>query len=88
MDGTPAQPRRLRKMSAWKAPDDPMEWSIVDETIGTRLAEITAWLRENKLFTGEPEEMGSVERAYWHFGYLSALQDLRAVLAQKKRTRN
>ena len=36
---------------------------------------------KNKLFAGSPEEMGSVERAYWHFGYLSALQDLRAVLA-------
>ena len=75
-------------MSAWKAPDDPVEWFVVDETIGNRLAEITAWLRENKLSAGNPEEMGSVERAYWHFGYLSALQDLRAVLGQKKRTNN
>ncbi len=82
------QPERLRMMSAWKSPDDPVEWSVVDETIDHRLAEITAWLRENKLIAGGPEEMGSVERAYWHFGYLSALQDLRAVLAQRKRTKN
>ncbi|HYK79259.1 MAG TPA: hypothetical protein VEU95_06505 [Micropepsaceae bacterium] len=75
-------------MDAWKSPDDRVEWSVVDATIDHRLAEITAWLRENKLFAGNPEEMGSVERAYWHFGYLSALQDLRAVLAQKKRTSN
>ena len=81
------RPGRLRMMSAWKSPDDLVEWSVVDATIDHRLAEITAWLRENKLFTGDPEEMGSVERAYWHFGYLSALQDMRAVL-QKKRTSN
>jgi len=87
-DGTLIQPERLRMMSAWKSPDDPVEWSVVDETIDHRLAEITAWLRENKLIAGDPEEMGSVERAYWHFGYLSALQDLRAVLAQRKRTKN
>jgi hypothetical protein len=86
--GTLAQTERLRMMSAWKSPDDPVEWSVVDETIGNRLAEITAWLRDNKLYADDPEEMGSVERAYWHFGYLSALQDLRAVLAQKKRTKN
>jgi hypothetical protein len=86
--GTLIQPERLRMMSAWKSLDDRVEWSVVDATIDHRLAEITAWLRENKLFAGNPEEMGSVERAYWHFGYLSALQDLRAVLAQKKRTNN
>ena len=74
-------------MSAWKSPDDLVEWSVVDASIDQRLAEITAWLRENKLFTGDPQEMGNVERAYWHFGYLSALQDMRAVL-QKKRTSN
>jgi hypothetical protein len=27
--------------------------------------------------------MGAVERAYWHFGYLSALQDMRALLMAK-----
>src|SRR5882672_11448983 len=67
--GTPARPRRLRIMSAWKSADDRLEWSVVDETIDHRLAEVTAWLRENKLSAGNPEEMGSVERAYWHFGY-------------------
>lgn len=86
--GTRIQPRRLPMMKAWKIPDDALEWSVVDETICNRLAEITAWLRENKLFAGDPEELGSVERAYWHFGYLSALQDMRAVLALKKRTKN
>ncbi len=82
------RPRRLWIMSAWKSPEDHVEWSVVDATIDQRLAEITAWLRENKLFAGNPEEMGSVERAYWHFGYLSALQDMRGVLAEKKRTNN
>ena len=75
-------------MKGWESPDGAVEWSVVDETIDHRLAEITAWLRENKLFAGDPEQMGSVERAYWHFGYLSALQDMRTVLAERKRTKN
>lgn len=65
-----------------------VEWAIVDETIDRRLCEITAWLRENKLFNADPEEMGSVERAYWHYGYLSALQDMRTLLSKKKHTAN
>jgi len=75
-------------MGAPKAKKAPLEWSVVDETIDTRLAEITAWLRDNQVFKADPEEMGSVERAYWHYGYLSALQDMRALLARKSRPSN
>src|SRR5258708_35489198 len=87
-DGTLIQPERLRMMSAWKSPDDPVEWSVVDETIDHRLAEITAWLREDKLIAGDPEEKGRGERAYLHFRYFCALPDLPAVLAHSKRTQN
>jgi hypothetical protein len=29
-----------------------------------------------------------VERAYWHFGYLRALEDMRAQLQRRSRTRH
>jgi hypothetical protein len=68
--------------------NSPLEWVVVDQAIDRRLVEITAWLRDNQVFEADPERMGSVERAYWHYGYLSALQDLRALLARKTQTRN
>lgn len=62
------------------------DWAIVDATIERRLVEITAWLRDNQVFEPNPEEMGSVERAYWHFGYLRALEDMRAQLQRRSRS--
>ena len=59
------------------------DWAIVDASIERRLVEITAWLRDNQVFEPNPEEMGSVERAYWHFGYLRALEDMRAQLQRR-----
>jgi hypothetical protein len=64
------------------------EWAVVDASIERRLIEITAWLRENQVFEPNPEEMGSVERAYWHFGYLRALEDMRAQMQRKRGTRH
>ena len=64
------------------------DWGVVDASIERRLSEITAWLRDNQVFEPNPEEMGSVERAYWHFGYLRALVDMREQLTRKSRTRH
>ncbi len=64
------------------------DWAIVDASIERRLSEITDWLRDNQVFEPNPEEMGSVERAYWHFGYLRALEDMRAQLHRRSRTRH
>lgn len=64
------------------------EWAGVDASIERRLIEITAWLRENQVFEPNPEEMGSVERAYWHFGYLRALEDMRAQMQRKRGTKH
>ena len=61
------------------------DWAVVDASIERRLSEITAWLRDNQVFEPNPEEMGSVERAYWHFGYLRALVDMREQLTRKSR---
>jgi hypothetical protein len=66
-----------------KSLDDTVEWSVIDDEIEKRLAEVTTWLRRNATFHPDPDEMGAVERAYWHFGYLSALQDMRAILMTK-----
>ena len=66
-----------------KSLDDILEWSVIDDEIDKRLAEVTTWLRRNATFHPDPDEMGAIERAYWHFGYLSALQDMRAILATK-----
>ena len=63
-------------------------WAVVDASIERRLMEITAWLRDNQVFAPNPEEMGSVERAYWHYGYLRALVDLREQLQRRSRTRH
>ena len=65
------------------ADDDLLDWSVIDDEIEKRLVEVTTWLRRNATFHPDPDEMGAVERAYWHFGYLSALQDMRGVLMTK-----
>jgi hypothetical protein len=62
---------------------DVLDWSVIDDEIEKRLVEVTTWLRRNATFHPDPDEMGAVERAYWHFGYLSALQDMRGVLMTK-----
>jgi hypothetical protein len=64
------------------------DWATVDASIERRLTEITAWLRDNQVFEPNPEEMGSVERAYWHFGYLRALEDMRQQLQRGARSRH
>ena len=64
------------------------DWTLVDASIERRLSEITAWLRDNQVFEPNPEEMGSVERAYWHFGYLRALEDMRELLIRRNRARH
>jgi len=75
-------------MSPKQPQKNTLEWVVVDQTIDRRLVEITAWLRDNQVFEADPEEMGSVERAYWHYGYLSALHDMRTLLARKTRSRH
>jgi hypothetical protein len=63
--------------------DNVLDWSVIDDEIEKRLVEVTTWLRRNATFHPDPDQMGAVERAYWHFGYLSALQDMRGVLVSK-----
>lgn len=50
-----------------------------------RIEGIREWLRENHPHVADEQKHldgGSVERAYWHYGYLVALLDARARLAR------
>jgi hypothetical protein len=41
-----------------KSLDDILEWSVIDDEIEKRLAEVTTWLRRNATFHPDPDEMG------------------------------
>ncbi len=48
------------------------------EVLSTRAEAMSRWLRENAPYCEASQkhlEEGTVERAYWHFGYVSALRD-------------
>jgi hypothetical protein len=60
-------------------PADPLEG------IDRRIAGLTAWLSENAPFCDIDQnhlDGSSVEQAYWHYGYLIALRDVRALIAR------
>ena len=55
------------------------------DTINTRAAAQEQWLQENapNVFQDQKHmDDGSSERAYWHYGYLVALRDVRELLSQ------
>ena len=59
--------------------------SAVD-SIDRRIANMSAWMKDNgqdcTLEQAHLDE-GSRERAYWHYGYLVALRDVRKLLADR-----
>ena len=62
-------------------PVDPME--LIDR----RIDGLKAWLMENAPYCAVDQshlDENSVERAYWHFGYLMALKDARKLLSSPK----
>jgi hypothetical protein len=51
----------------------------VSTTIEGRIRELTQWIAENaRACESEQRHLdeGSMERAYWHYGYLCALRDV------------
>ncbi len=53
-----------------------------------RIQTLTAWLSRHAAFCAEEQahlDDGSRERAYWHYGYLVAISDVRAVLRNGRR---
>ena len=58
---------------------------VPDQTSARRIADLTEWLRENAPYIVDAQkhlDEGTTERAYWHYGYLSALRDLQALEAK------
>ena len=53
------------------------------EALARRAADLTEWLRENAPEVSEDQrhlDQGSAESAYWHYGYLMALRDMRRII--------
>jgi hypothetical protein len=62
----------------------------VDQAIDRRIAGLTDWLEENAQGIDQQQHLdeGSRERAYWHYGYLVALRDLRDLLCGRRHDLN
>jgi hypothetical protein len=59
------------------------------DAIRERAEQLRDWLKENGLSCAESQlhlDEGSQERLYWHYGYLVALQDVLALLADEKQS--
>lgn len=60
--------------------------SSLEERIEERLSGILQWLDENAPETRQDQkhlDADTTERAYWHYGYAAALQDIRNCLPGK-----
>ena len=56
----------------------PLEWDDVLERLSTRRDGLLDWLRKDHPECGDEQkhlDEGSIERAYWHYGYMVALGD-------------
>jgi hypothetical protein len=56
------------------------------QAISERISELTKWLAENASYCEREQkhlDAGTVERAYWHYGYLCALRDVITVISRR-----
>jgi hypothetical protein len=62
----------------------------VEQAIDDRIEGLTDWLRQNAPAVEQQAHLdeGSLERAYWHYGYLVALRDLRDLLRGRRHSLN
>lgn len=61
------------------------------EAVEERARDLEAWLKENAPYCSDEQQhldAGSKEQAYWHHGYMMALQDVLGMLGGKKRSLN
>ena len=61
------------------------------DLIERRIANLTEWLNENCPNCGDEQrhlDEGTVERQYWHYGYLVALRDIRKLLGLDEKPLN
>ncbi|HEX3882293.1 MAG TPA: hypothetical protein VHW66_06515 [Stellaceae bacterium] len=59
----------------------------LDEIIETRARDIASWLTDAAPFCDREQkhlDEGTIERAYWHHGYLMALRDLQCALKLRR----
>ncbi len=60
----------------------------LESLLEKRIQALSAWLSRHAAFCTQEQahlDEGSRERAYWHYGYLVALGDVRAVLRNGRR---
>jgi hypothetical protein len=58
----------------------------LDEDLDDRIHDLAAWILEHAPHVAAEQEHldeGTPESAYWHFGYLTALLDVREFLARR-----
>jgi hypothetical protein len=63
----------------------------VDQAIDERIDGLTDWLADNCPYCTHEQahlDAGTRERAYWHYGYLTALRDLRDLRAGRRTSLN
>ena len=59
----------------------------LDEALDDRIAGLAAWILEHAPHVAAEQEHldeGTQESAYWHYGYLTALLDVRESLARRR----
>ena len=56
------------------------------QVISQRIAELTRWLADKATYctaTQKHLDEGTIEQAYWHYGYLCALRDVVARIEKR-----
>ncbi len=69
----------------------PQDEEPLEPALEARISSLSAWIREHASYCAEEQahlDEGTRERAYWHHGYLVALEDVRRFLARRSRARH
>lgn len=67
------------------------EGSTLTEVVEGRVRNLEVWLSQNASYCADEQrhlDEGSRERAYWHYGYATALRDLLNALKRSPKTLN
>jgi hypothetical protein len=69
------------------APAFPLAPGQIEQTLRDEIAALSEWLDANGPYCAEERAhltAGGRERAYWHYGYLTALRDTLAMLTARQ----
>ena len=64
-----------------------VETRTFDEALKERVEGLASWMRDNAPACVDEQahlDEGTQARAYWHYGYLTALRDVRDFLARRR----